>query len=35
MNLPERPWIEMGYDYMAFSDFHFLDDLQYKDAVDV
>ena len=24
---------EMGYDYMAFGDFHFLDDLQYKDAV--
>ena len=24
---------EMGYDYMAFGGFHFLDDLQYKDAV--
>lgn len=24
---------EMGYDYMAFGDFHFLDDLQYEDAV--
>ncbi|MDO4306224.1 MAG: putative selenate reductase subunit YgfK [Eubacteriales bacterium] len=24
---------EMGYDYIAFGDFHFLDDLQYKDAV--
>jgi len=24
---------EMGYDYVAFGDFHFLDDLQYKDAV--
>lgn len=24
---------EMGYDYMAFGDFHFLDDLQYGDAV--
>lgn len=24
---------EMGYDYMAFGDFHFLDDLQYKDAI--
>ena len=24
---------EMGYDYMMFGDFHFLDDLQYKDAV--
>ncbi len=23
----------MGYDYVAFGDFHFLDDLQYKDAV--
>ena len=24
---------EMGYDYVAFGDFHFLDDLQYGDAV--
>lgn len=24
---------EMGYDYMAFGDFHFLDDLQYEDAI--
>ncbi len=24
---------DMGYDYMKFGDFHFLDDLQYKDAV--
>lgn len=24
---------EMGYDYVAFGDFHFLDDLQYRDAV--
>lgn len=24
---------DMGYDYIAFGDFHFLDDLQYKDAV--
>lgn len=24
---------EMGYDYVAFGDFHFKDDLQYKDAV--
>lgn len=24
---------EMGYDYVAFGDFHFLDDLQYEDAV--
>ncbi|MDO5135274.1 MAG: putative selenate reductase subunit YgfK [Eubacteriales bacterium] len=24
---------EMGYDYMAFGDFHFKDDLQYEDAV--
>ena len=23
----------MGYDYIAFTDFHFLDDLQYQDAV--
>lgn len=23
----------MGYDYMMFGDFHFLDDLQYKDAI--
>ena len=23
----------MGYDYVAFTDFHFLDDLQYEDAV--
>lgn len=23
----------MGYDYVAFGDFHFLDDLQYQDAV--
>lgn len=24
---------DMGYDYMKFGDFHFLDDLQYEDAV--
>lgn len=24
---------EMGYDYVSFGDFHFKDDLQYKDAV--
>jgi putative selenate reductase len=24
---------KMGYDYVAFNDFHFRDDLQYKDAV--
>lgn len=24
---------DMGYDYVAFGDFHFLDDLQYEDAV--
>ena len=24
---------EMGYDYVAFGDFHFLDDLQYADAI--
>ena len=24
---------DMGYDYIAFGDFHFLDDLQYQDAV--
>ena len=24
---------QMGYDYVAFGDFHFLDDLQYQDAV--
>lgn len=24
---------DMGYDYMVFGDFHFLDDLQYKDAI--
>ena len=24
---------EMGYDYIAFGDFHFLDDLQYEDAI--
>lgn len=24
---------ELGYDYIAFGDFHFLDDLQYEDAV--
>ena len=24
---------QMGYDYVAFGDFHFLDDLQYRDAV--
>ncbi|MBE7718796.1 MAG: putative selenate reductase subunit YgfK [Lacrimispora celerecrescens] len=24
---------DMGYDYIAFGDFHFLDDLQYEDAV--
>lgn len=24
---------QMGYDYVAFGDFHFLDDLQYADAV--
>ncbi len=24
---------DMGYDYMAFGDFHFRDDLQYEDAV--
>lgn len=24
---------EMGYDYVAFGDFHFLDDLQYEDAI--
>lgn len=24
---------DMGYDYMVFGDFHFLDDLQYEDAV--
>jgi putative selenate reductase len=24
---------EMGYDYMVFGDFHFRDDLQYKDAI--
>ena len=24
---------EMGYDYVAFGDFHFKDDLQYSDAV--
>ena len=24
---------EMGYDYVAFGDFHFKDDLQYEDAV--
>lgn len=24
---------EMGYDYVVFGDFHFLDDLQYEDAV--
>ena len=24
---------EMGYDYIAFTDFHFKDDLQYSDAV--
>lgn len=24
---------DMGYDYMVFGDFHFQDDLQYKDAV--
>lgn len=24
---------DMGYDYMVFGDFHFKDDLQYKDAV--
>ena len=24
---------EMGYDYVAFGDFHFLDDLQYNDAI--
>ncbi|MEG0565009.1 MAG: putative selenate reductase subunit YgfK, partial [Hungatella sp.] len=24
---------EMGYDYVAFGDFHFLDDLQYHDAI--
>ncbi|MGI6070401.1 MAG: putative selenate reductase subunit YgfK [Blautia sp.] len=24
---------DMGYDYMAFGDFHFLDDLQYADAI--
>ena len=23
----------MGYDYVAFGDFHFKDDLQYEDAV--
>ena len=23
----------MGYDYVAFGDFHFKDDLQYSDAV--
>ena len=23
----------MGYDYVAFGDFHFKDDLQYRDAV--
>ena len=24
---------DMGYDYMMFGDFHFLDDLQYEDAI--
>lgn len=24
---------DMGYDYIAFGDFHFKDDLQYEDAV--
>ncbi len=24
---------EMGYDYVSFGEFHFLDDLQYKDAI--
>lgn len=24
---------DMGYDYVAFGDFHFLDDLQYEDAI--
>lgn len=24
---------QMGYDYVAFGDFHFLDDLQYEDAI--
>ena len=24
---------DMGYDYVAFGDFHFKDDLQYEDAV--
>lgn len=24
---------KMGYDYVAFGDFHFLDDLQYEDAI--
>ena len=24
---------DMGYDYVAFGDFHFRDDLQYTDAV--
>ncbi len=24
---------DMGYDYIAFGDFHFLDDLQYEDAI--
>ena len=24
---------DLGYDYMAFTDFHFKDDLQYEDAV--
>ena len=24
---------EMGYDYVAFGDFHFKDDLQFEDAV--
>lgn len=28
-----RTMDEMGYDYVAFGDFHFLDDLQYKDAI--
>lgn len=28
-----RTMDEMGYDYVAFGDFHFKDDLQYEDAV--
>lgn len=32
-NFARKTLDDMGYDYMVFGDFHFLDDLQYEDAI--